>query len=91
MERWVRVQNERDRQVLAWLRGQVGDAAIIAAAQSCAGPGIKPYLSAVCRALHVTPPRYAVIRTGAGEVGERHLVSIYQILRGPRSAGHAAQ
>ena len=91
MERWVRVQNERDRQVLAWLRGQVGDAAIIAAAQSCAGPGIKPYLSAVCRALRVTPPRYAVIRTGAGEVGERHLVSIYQILRGPRSAVHAGQ
>jgi hypothetical protein len=91
MERWVRVQNERDRQVLAWLRGQVGDAAIIAAAQSCAGPDVKPYLSAVCRALHVTPPRYAVVRTGADDVGERHLVSIYQILQRPRSAAHAVR
>jgi hypothetical protein len=91
MEQWVRVQNERDRQVLAWLRGQVGDAAIIAAVQSCAGPGMKPYLSAVCRALHVTPPRYTVVRTGVDDVGERHLVSIYQILQRPRSAAHAIQ
>ncbi|WP_350030184.1 hypothetical protein [Caballeronia sp. GAWG1-1] len=30
MEQWVRVQNERDRLVLAWLRSQVGDAAILA-------------------------------------------------------------
>ena len=36
MEQWVRAQNERDRQVLAWLRAQVDDAVIIAAARRCA-------------------------------------------------------
>jgi hypothetical protein len=84
----VRVQNERDRQVLAWLRVQVGDAAIIAVAQSCASPG-KPYLSTVCRALRVTPPRFVVARDATGEVGERYLASIYQILQRPRSAARA--
>jgi hypothetical protein len=90
MEQWVRVQNERDRQVLTWLRRQVGDAAIIAAAQGCACFGGKPYLSMVCRALRVTPPRYAVARNGTAEVGERHLASIYQILQRPRSVVPAA-
>jgi hypothetical protein len=85
MEQWVRVQNERDRQVLTWLRGQVGDAAIIAAAQRCARPGLKPYLSMVCRALDVTPPRYALTRHATAEIGERHLASIYQILQRPPS------
>jgi hypothetical protein len=90
MEQWVRVQNERDRQVLAWLRAQIDDAAIIAAAQRCASPGIKPYLSRVCRALGVTPPRYAVTRQATAEVGERHLASIYQILQRPRLVVRAA-
>jgi hypothetical protein len=85
MEEWVRVQNERDRQVLVWLRAQVDDAAIIAAAQRCASPGLKPYLSMVCRALDVTPPRYALTRHATAEIGERHLASIYQILQRPRS------
>jgi hypothetical protein len=88
MEQWLRVQNERDRQVLTWLRGQVGDAAIIAAAQGCAKPGAKPYLSMVCRALRVTPPRYAVVRHATAEVGERYLANIYQILQRPQSAVH---
>jgi hypothetical protein len=88
MEQWVRVQNERDRQVLAWLRVQVGDAAIIAVAQSYASPG-KPYLSTVCRVLRVTPPRFVVARDATGEVGERYLASIYQILQRPRSAARA--
>ena len=39
MEQWVRVQNEHDRQVLAWLRERVGDAAVTAAAQACARGG----------------------------------------------------
>jgi len=90
MEQWVRVQNERDRQVLTWLRGHVGDAAIIAAAQGCASPGAKPYLSMVCRWLRVTPPRSAVARNGAGEVGELHLASIYQILQQPRSSARVS-
>jgi hypothetical protein len=62
MEHLVRVQNERDRRTLAWLRGHVGDAAIVAAAQRCGGLS-KPYLSAVCPTLEVTVPaawhRYA--------------------------------
>jgi hypothetical protein len=49
MENWVRVQNDRDRRVLAWLRGQVGDAEIALAAQACARGDSKPYLSMVCR------------------------------------------
>jgi hypothetical protein len=36
MEQWVRVQNEHDRHVLAWLRERVGDATVAAAAQACA-------------------------------------------------------
>jgi hypothetical protein len=58
MEHLVRVQNERDRRTLAWLREKVGDAAIVAAAQRH-GPS-KPYLSAVCRTLGVTAPRFSV-------------------------------
>ncbi|QIE30295.1 hypothetical protein SBC2_83710 (plasmid) [Caballeronia sp. SBC2] len=49
MEEWVRIRNERDRKVLAWLRGQVSDTAISTAAQACARGDSKPYLSAVCR------------------------------------------
>ena len=51
MEQWVRVQNERDRLVLTWLRAQFNDAAIILAARRCVSRGAKPYLSTVCRAL----------------------------------------
>ncbi len=57
MEHLVRVQNERDRRTLAWLRVQVGDAAIAEAAQHCGGPS-KPYLSSVCRMLGGTAPRF---------------------------------
>jgi hypothetical protein len=89
MEQWVRVQNERDRQVLVWLRAQLDDEVIVAAAQRCASPGAKPYLSMVCRALGVVPPRYVLNRNATAEIGERHLASIYQILQRPRSAVHA--
>ena len=49
MEQWVRVQNERARQAVAWLRERVGDAAIAAAAQACARGDSKVYLSVICR------------------------------------------
>jgi hypothetical protein len=88
MEQWVRVQNERDRQVLVWLRAQLDDEVIVAAAQRCANSGAKPYLSMVCRALGVAPPRDALTRIANAEIGERHLASIYQILQRPRSAVH---
>jgi hypothetical protein len=38
MEHLVRILNDRDRRTLAWLRQQVGDAALAAAAERCAGP-----------------------------------------------------
>jgi len=57
MEQWVRVQNGRDRQVLAWLRDRVGDAAIVAPAQACTRGDSKPYLSVICRQLGLSVPR----------------------------------
>ena len=87
MEHLVRVVNEYDRQTLAWLRLRVGDTAIAAAARNWAGQG-KPWLSAVCRQLGVTPPKAAVWRApgapGRGEVGDQHLAAIRQILRQAR-------
>lgn len=80
MEHLVRVQNERDRRTLAWLRGHVGEAAIAAAAKRCVGP-TKPYLSAVCRALGVTVPRFSTLRQGVGSTtAEQSLATIRQIL-----------
>lgn len=85
MEHLVRVQNERDRRTLAWLRGHVGDAAIVAAAQRCGGLS-KPYLSAVCRTLGVTVPRFtATHRIRPSATAEQSLATIRQILA-PRNA-----
>ncbi|MFP3569042.1 hypothetical protein [Paraburkholderia sp. SIMBA_030] len=77
MEHLVRVQNERDRCTLAWLRAQVGDAAIAQAAQRCGGAS-KPYLSAICRTLGVTAPRFSSRRPSA--TAEQSLATIRQIL-----------
>jgi len=85
MEQWVRVQNERDRQVLAWLRAHVGDLAIIDAAGQCGVATAKPYLSAICRKLGVAPPRAAFAAFQPGQVGEQHLAYIYQILQRPKA------
>ena len=83
MEQWVRVQNEHDRKVLAWLRERAGDVAVTAAAQACARGDTKPYLSTVCRQLGLSVPRF--IRHGASAygVGEQHLAAMYEILRAP--------
>ena len=83
MEQWVRVQNEHDRKVLAWLRERAGDVAVTAAAQACARGDTKPYLSTVCRQLGLSVPRF--IRHGASPdgVGEQHLAAMYEILRAP--------
>jgi hypothetical protein len=79
MEHLVRVQNERDRRTLAWLRGQVGDAAIVAA-RRCVGPS-KPYLSAVCRLLGVTVPRFSAARRPMpSATAGQSLATIRQIL-----------
>jgi hypothetical protein len=86
MEHLVRVQNEYDRQVLAWLRARVGDAVVQAAAQRLAGER-KPFLSTICRSLNVTPPSRRTLRAESNrasrEVGDRYLASIRQLLARP--------
>ncbi|ADG20884.1 hypothetical protein [Paraburkholderia atlantica] len=80
MEHLVRVQNERDRRTLAWLRGHVGDAAIVAAVSRYNGPA-KPYLSTLCRLLGVTAPPFGATRRSApSAAAERSLTAIRQIL-----------
>jgi hypothetical protein len=80
MEHLVRVQNERDRRTLAWLRERMGDAAIADAAQRCGGPS-KPYLSSVCRRLGVTAPRFAMQRRRTpSAAAEQSLATIREIL-----------
>lgn len=81
MEEWVRVQNERDRKVLAWLRGQVSDTAIATAARACAKGDSKPYLSSVCRQLGLKAPSMPSRSQTNEAVGERHLAAMYEILR----------
>ncbi|APY95188.1 hypothetical protein [Burkholderia pseudomallei] len=83
MEHLVRIVNDTDRQILAWLRSQVGDERVERAAQHM-GRVRKPYLSAVCRYLGVWPPislRYPP-RHGAVDhaVGDRYLTLIRQHL-----------
>lgn len=81
MEQWVRVQNEHDRNVLAWLRARVGDTAITSAAQACAPSDSKPYLSAVCRHLGLSTRDVPVTIPITAAVGDRHLAAMYEILR----------
>lgn len=81
MEEWVRVQNERDRTVLVWLRKQVSDAAIAMAARACAQGDLKPYLSAVYRQLGLEAPRVLSRGQTSEAVGEKHLAAMYEILR----------
>lgn len=79
MEHLVRVQNERDRRTLAWLRESVGDASIVAAVERCGGS--RPYLSAVCRTLGVTAPQFSALRRlTPSPTAEQSLATIRQIL-----------
>lgn len=91
MEQYVRVQNERDRRALAWLRERVGDAAIVAAAQACTCGDSKPYLSVICRRLGLSVPKLTNRDVSAGAVGERHLAAMYEILRSRSSHPHAGR
>lgn len=80
MEHLVRVYNEKDRQTLEWLRRHVGDAALAAAVERCAGSG-KPYLSAVCRRLGVRVPEpSAPRRQTSSPIAEHALATIRSIL-----------
>ncbi|KVH29963.1 hypothetical protein [Burkholderia cepacia] len=89
MEQLVRIVNDADRQVLAWLRAQVGDARVERAARQL-GHTRKPFPSAVCRYLGMSAPatlRHAE-RPGAARdfsVGDRYLSLIRQHL-----AAHSA-
>jgi len=91
MEQWLRVQNERDRQVLAWPREREGDAAIAAAAQACARGDSKRYLSVICRQLGLSVPRPMSHCVSTDAAGERHLAAIYEILCSRSPDAHAAR
>ncbi|WDD92460.1 hypothetical protein Bsp3421_002467 [Burkholderia sp. FERM BP-3421] len=83
MEHLVRIVNETDRQILVWLRSQVGDERVQRAAVQM-GRVRKPYLSAVCRYLGVWPPqavRRPMPRSQVDHtVGDRYLSLIRQHL-----------
>ena len=80
MEHLIRVYNEKDRQTLEWLRRHVGDAALAAAVERCAGSG-KPYLSSVCRQLGVKTPVFPLPRQQSpSPVAEQSLATIRRIL-----------
>ncbi|WP_179400912.1 hypothetical protein [Burkholderia guangdongensis] len=84
MEQLIRIVNDTDRQVLAWLRAQVGDARVERAARQL-GHTRKPYLSAVCRYLGMNPPATLRQATRPGarrdhSVGDRYLLLIRQHL-----------
>ena len=80
MEHLVRLQNERDRRTLEWLRERLSDEAITAAALNCGGAS-KPFLSAVCRNLGVKPPRFTSQRRPTpSATAERSLATIRSIL-----------
>lgn len=99
MEHLIRVQNEYDRQILVWLRGRIGDAALMSAARRAATDNKKPYLSTICRLLNIRPPsRRSFVeeaRKTHRAVGERYLAQIRQILAQPagqrQTAGHEAR
>ncbi|WP_454763962.1 hypothetical protein [Cupriavidus campinensis] len=99
MEHLIRVQNEYDRQVLVWLRGRIGDAALQSAARRVTSDGKKPYLSTICRLLNIRPPSRRTFADEARKthraVGERYLETIRQILGqavpGHEKTGHAAR
>jgi hypothetical protein len=99
MEHLIRVQNEYDRQILVWLRGRIGDAALMSAARRVAADGKKPYLSTICRLLNIRAPSRRSFAEEARKthraVGERYLAQIREILNQPsgqnRTAGHEAR
>ncbi|CAG9170588.1 hypothetical protein LMG23992_01657 [Cupriavidus laharis] len=89
MEHLIRVQNDYDRQVLAWLRTRIGDAALQSAAVRLAGAR-KPYLSTICRSLGIRPPTRREFAQEAAHthraVGEQYLARIRAILAAPAGA-----
>jgi hypothetical protein len=89
MEQRVRLVNDTDRQILTWLRSQVGDERVARAIHQL-GRVRKPYVSAICRYLGMRPPftiQRPVRRAAIDHsVGDHYLSLIRQHL-----AGHAAR
>ncbi len=89
MEHLIRVQNDYDRQVLAWLRARIGDAALQSAAARLTGAR-KPYLSTLCRSLGIRPPTRRDFAQEAAPmhraVGDQYLARIRAILATPAPA-----
>ena len=79
MEHLIRVQNERDRQVLRWLEQVVGPEAIRVAVAKIPGPG-KPWVSQVCRHLKLQVPKRPIASSPATSVGDQHLAMIRRLL-----------
>lgn len=72
----VIVANDRDRRTLAWLRGQVGDAAILDAVSRLSG-NRKQYLSNISKLLHVDLPTQ--LSVADREAAIKHLAAIRAI------------
>lgn len=91
MDDLIRIENEYDRQTVAWLREQLGEQALCEVVMRMEGRG-RPYASAVCRTLGLTPPppplrqRASRARPLNRAVGEAYLATIRTIL----GAGHHA-
>ncbi|SOZ40338.1 hypothetical protein [Cupriavidus neocaledonicus] len=89
MEHLIRVQNDYDRQVLAWLRRRIGDAALQSAVDRLADPR-KPYLSTICRSLGIRPPSRRQFAAETARihrtVGDSYLARIREILA--KAAAH---
>jgi hypothetical protein len=89
MEHRVRVLNERDRQTLQWLRGQLGDAALEAAALRIGTATRKPYVSQLCQALGLEAPQFEPSAPVAPTpVGERALATIRAMLVPKAATSH---
>lgn len=88
MDDLIRIENEYDRQTVAWLRNRLGDQALCEVVMRMEGRS-RPYASEVCHALGVTPPprqRVTRARPLNRAVGEAYLATIRNILGAGRHA-----
>lgn len=88
MDDLIQIENEYDRQTVAWLRERLGEQALCEVVMRMEGRG-RPYASAVCRTLGLTPPprqRRSRARPLNRAVGEAYLAAIRGILGTGRHA-----
>ncbi|MCO5400244.1 hypothetical protein [Ralstonia soli] len=82
MDELIRIENEYDRQTVAWLHERLGEQALNEVVLRMHGRG-RPYASEVCRTLGLTPPprkRTTHARPLNRAVGEAYLATIRAIL-----------